>query len=1200
MKSLFRTVTHIAAALVLLAAVPPVSAAIIFVDTEATGANSGVSWADAFTDLVDALNAANDFDEIWVAEGIYTPGSLRTDTFAVPARVTILGGFDGGETAVEQRSFADHPTILSGEIGTPGSIDNVHHVVTAIGVDISAIVDGFTIRDGNAVGADIPHGGGILSLNASPSLRNVIITDNVATIGGGAHVIGGGFVFVNALVYGNSAVRGGGLSGSGADGVVTNCTVAGNSASVSGGGLYLDGLNTGWFTNFNTIYHGNSAPIGPNIESLVDKPGFSHCIVEGSNGSGPGWNLSFGSDRGGNLDIDPVFVNVPANNYQLSLFSGAIDKGSLSPPLTLAVDLGGMSRQFGLAIDIGAYELHVECPPSQVYYVDNSASGTGDGSSWADAFTDPRSAFVLTYFCPQIQEAWVAAGVYPTDPGGDRDATFAIPSGLSIYGGFAGNETTREQRNWWANPTVLSGAIGTTADEDNAYHVVTIKDANAQTRLDGFSIFDGFANGPDSEGAGLLVQNSDAVLANLLVARNRGADRGAGIYVVGGTPSITHSRFVENIANFGGRGGAIATLGSTASIANCSFRVNNAHDGAALSLVGSQTTLLNITAVYNPAYFGGNAIHIKNGHASFSNSILWSDINRDLVRRDNGTAWYRNCFVEGSGGSTDWDTHLGADGGNNNSANPRLVSSSDFRPTGISPVVDRGDNNAAAQLTTDLNGLPRFDNAVVDVGAYEYQGSTCPPYDVLYVDVTAEGNNDGSSWHDAFVSLGDALANACGAVKEVWVAGGVYPATLQGLALRSGIKVLGGFAGHETHPDARDWLRNQTILSGEIGQPGPVDNPASVVVADQVGGGVVLDGIFVVAGRENGINISKSVVELTNVSCFGNRRGVNATESSLVLSDVTIAGSTNTGIQISSSSAVGTGLTLEGNVGTYGGGAAVIESEAVFVNSIFYGNAASAGGGIYNSKSSPTITNSAFVSNSTEFMGSAVFNTTPGAQVAQPAFWNCVMRGNSGAVFANRYFDSQGEFCYSTYRFCNLEGSGGSGAWMGTSSIDGGNNIDTDPMFVNQMGSDLRLTAGSANIDAGSVAAPFLPDTDLDGNPRVIGTTVDIGPFEYRLPTAIDPSAPLSLRFLGAYPNPFNPTLTVAFELDRARAVTVEVFNVRGQLVRTLANATLAAGGHKLTWSGVDRSGNDAASGVYLVRVKSEDWQVLRKVVLLK
>lgn len=98
-----------------------------------TGTGSGTTWADA-AGLVPALTAAQPGDSLWLAAGTYTPGTVRSATFSIPAGVAIYGGFVGGETALAQRRDDPALVVLSGEIGSPASVaDNSQKVVTLAG-----------------------------------------------------------------------------------------------------------------------------------------------------------------------------------------------------------------------------------------------------------------------------------------------------------------------------------------------------------------------------------------------------------------------------------------------------------------------------------------------------------------------------------------------------------------------------------------------------------------------------------------------------------------------------------------------------------------------------------------------------------------------------------------------------------------------------------------------------------------------------------------------------------------------------------------------------------------------------------------------------------------------------------------------------------------------------------------------------------
>ncbi len=176
----------------------------IYVDINATGANTGFSWADAFTDLQSALQYTGpcNIDTIWVAEGTYYPTSTttRTISFDLPSGIKVFGGFPrpstwpGNNPIMSDRDWDTYKSILSGDIGIPqDASDNTHNIVTASQVSNNTQINGFYIRDANAnttsnlytAGGGIRHiasGNGVLS---DLEVSNCRFIDNFARGGGG-------------------------------------------------------------------------------------------------------------------------------------------------------------------------------------------------------------------------------------------------------------------------------------------------------------------------------------------------------------------------------------------------------------------------------------------------------------------------------------------------------------------------------------------------------------------------------------------------------------------------------------------------------------------------------------------------------------------------------------------------------------------------------------------------------------------------------------------------------------------------------------------------------------------------------------------------------------------------------------------------------------------------------------------------------
>jgi len=93
---------------------------------------------------------------------------------------------------------------------------------------------------------------------------------------------------------------------------------------------------------------------------------------------------------------------------------------------------------------------------------------------------------------------------------------------------------------------------------------------------------------------------------------------------------------------------------------------------------------------------------------------------------------------------------------------------------------------------------------------------------------------------------------------------------------------------------------------------------------------------------------------------------------------------------------------------------------------------------------------------------------------------------------------------------------------------------------------------------------------------------------------------PTVTELTGNYPNPFNPTTTISFSLAEASHVSINIYNMRGQLVKTLVNTELENDFHEIVWSGKDNSGKSTASGVYFYKMKTQNYNSTKKMILMK
>lgn len=224
---------------------------IFYVDTDADPNGDGGSWSNAFDNLQDALEAVTwSGEEIWVAEGTYKPtgGSDRLATFQLVNGTKLYGGFDGTETALNQRDWLNNETILSGDIGTPNDVDdNCYNVVTGVWHS-STVIDGFTITNGNAYNC-----GGGMRIHGSITVSNCVFSENKADAGGGGLACMSGSPTITNCVFSNNSAGGvgGGLYSSDASVTVNNCCFSENEVVFDGQGGGMCSLS--WTEGFGSM-----------------------------------------------------------------------------------------------------------------------------------------------------------------------------------------------------------------------------------------------------------------------------------------------------------------------------------------------------------------------------------------------------------------------------------------------------------------------------------------------------------------------------------------------------------------------------------------------------------------------------------------------------------------------------------------------------------------------------------------------------------------------------------------------------------------------------------------------------------------------------------------------------------------------------------------------------------------------------------
>jgi hypothetical protein len=313
-----------------------------YVKEGGSGAQNGTSWNDAFATLQDALDAAEENDEIWIANGTYHPtgyqigSDKRTRHFQMKKGVAIYGGFEGTETNRDDRDIGNNPTILSGDLGDG---ENAYHVFYHENLDLTgAILDGVTITGGNA---DIwPHdsGGGMYNYQSNPTLRNVRIVGNHAVYGGGMYNENSSPTMTNVAITGNSADSdGGGMANINSSLTLTNVMLDDNHADY-GGGMY-NFSSSPTLTNV-TITDNSANSDGGGMYNLSSSPKLTNVTITGNsaNDYGGGMHNTFGGS--------PILTNVTiAGNH--ADYGGGMGNTFSSPILTNVTIAGNRAYSGG-------------------------------------------------------------------------------------------------------------------------------------------------------------------------------------------------------------------------------------------------------------------------------------------------------------------------------------------------------------------------------------------------------------------------------------------------------------------------------------------------------------------------------------------------------------------------------------------------------------------------------------------------------------------------------------------------------------------------------------------------------------------------------------------------------------------------------------------------------------------------------------